>query len=293
MHYYEFNIGDYRRRTTHLTPIEHYIYRTLLDWYFLDEKPLKADMDYLLRILGLPKRNKEQVQNVLNDFFIEVDGFYHNKRVDEMLQGYHANRENGKKGGRPKKSDDNPSKNDVQTDDNPSESDTKPNENPNKTQIKPNEKAIINQEPSTINQDIHISTPHMQTGEQVDDVQELLNLWTIPLKQVNDFIQMSALAPMTEIEFNQLKPAFVGYYADDIRNGISSGKLLSKLVSWLKREKLDNDIRQAKYAKKPTTATPNIVNQNHEQRHVNTAWGEPDIKPLDPNQTVTIPEGWD
>lgn len=293
MHYYEFNIGDYRRRTTHLTPIEHYIYRTLLDWYFLDEKPLKADMDYLLRILGLPKRNKEQVQNVLNDFFIEVDGFYHNKRVDEMLQGYHANRENGKKGGRPKKSDDNPNKNDVQTDDNPSETDTKPNENPNETQLKPNEKATINHKPLTSNQDIHISTPHGQTGEQVDDVQELLKLWTIPLKQVNDFIQMSALAPMTEIEFNQLKPAFVGYYADDIRNGISSGKLLSKLVSWLKREKLDNDIRQAKYAKKATTTTSNVVNQNHDQRNVNAMWSEPNIQPLDLNQTVTIPEGWD
>lgn len=293
MHYYEFNIGDYRRRTTHLTPIEHYIYRTLLDWYFLDEKPLKANIDYLLRILGLPKKNVAQLQNVLDDFFIEVDGFYHNKRVDEMLNGYHANRENGKKGGRPKKSDDNPSKNDVQTDDNPSESDIKPNENPNETELKPNEKATNNQEPVTINQDIHISTPHGQTGEQVDDVQELLKLWTIPLKQVNDFIQMSALQPMTESEFNQLKPAFVGYYADDIRNGISSGKILSKLVSWLKREKLDNDIRQAKYAKKPTTATPNVVNQNHDQRNVNAMWSEPNIQPLDLNQSVTIPEGWD
>lgn len=156
-----------------------------------------------------------------------------------------------------------------------------------------NNQEPITKEPVTINQDIHISTPHGQTGEQVDDVQELLKLWTIPLKQVNDFIQMSALQPMTESEFNQLKPAFVGYYADDIRNGISSGKILSKLVSWLKREKLDNDIRQAKYAKKLTTATPNVVNQNHDQRNVNAMWSEPNIQPLDLNQSVTIPEGWD
>lgn len=247
MHYYEFNIGDYRRRTTHLTPIEHYIYRTLLDWYFLDEKPLKANMDYLLRILALPKRNKEQVQNVLNDFFIEVDGFYHNKRVDEMLQGYHANRENGKKGGRPKKSDDNPNKNDVQTDDNPSESDTKPNENPNETQIKPNEKATINQEPITnINTHTNTHEQNFDSGQDFENVMKWMNTWQPTMHEVNSVLQMAGEKQISENDFNHMKFAFVSHYQPKLANGsMRTSQLLGKLVSWVKNQNL-NQIDKSK-----------------------------------------------
>lgn len=168
MHYYEFNIGDYRRRTTHLTPIEHYIYRTLLDWYFLDEKPLKADMDYLLRILGLPKRNSLQLQNVLQDFFVEIDGVYHNKRADEMLAKYKAkhetNSENGKKGGRPpKKADENQAV--IQDSTKPSTSDVKPTENPTETETKPNEKATNNHKPITNKDNINKNILSAQAQE--------------------------------------------------------------------------------------------------------------------------------
>ena len=38
MHYYKFNIADYRKDTGHLSTIEHGIYRQLIDWYYLDEQ---------------------------------------------------------------------------------------------------------------------------------------------------------------------------------------------------------------------------------------------------------------
>ncbi|MER2164727.1 MAG: DUF1376 domain-containing protein, partial [Psychrobacter alimentarius] len=35
MHYYSFNIADYKKDTAHLKPMEHYIYRSLIDLYYL------------------------------------------------------------------------------------------------------------------------------------------------------------------------------------------------------------------------------------------------------------------
>jgi len=42
MHYFQFNIADYKSHTAHLTLIEDMAYRRLLDWYYLHEKPIEA-----------------------------------------------------------------------------------------------------------------------------------------------------------------------------------------------------------------------------------------------------------
>ena len=53
MHYYKFNIADYRKDTTHLSMLEHGIYRTLIDWYYLDEKPIPLDVEMVARRMRL------------------------------------------------------------------------------------------------------------------------------------------------------------------------------------------------------------------------------------------------
>ncbi|MFB2539471.1 YdaU family protein [Acinetobacter sp. c3-l95] len=310
MHYYEFSIGDYRRRTSHLTPLEHYIYRTLLDWYILDEKPLKADMNYLLRILALPKRNQDLVQNVLNDFFIEKDGFYHNKRADELLHAYHTNVENGKKGGRPpkkndsqNKGDDKPSQSDDEPNSNPSESENKPKENPTETQDKPNQKATNNQEPLTNNINTHTNTHEQFSGQadlSVSEIQnqiadkhapdlsldEILKLWTPTLNDVNYWLQMAGEKAMTQTEFDQAKVTFLNYYAGKITTGlVKQNKLFGMFVSWQKR-----DLSKAKPIAKAKTTEK--TKSNTTERNVNQAWGEPVITPLDQNIEIAIPDDW-
>ena len=42
MNYYNFHIGDYARRTRHLSVIEDLFYRRLLDLYYTTEAPLVA-----------------------------------------------------------------------------------------------------------------------------------------------------------------------------------------------------------------------------------------------------------
>jgi len=107
MHYYQFNVADYRKDTSHLTPIEHYIYRFLIDWYYLDETPIPVETQQVLRRLSLGSDSIQNLQNVLNDFFVKGENGYSQKRIDEEIDAYHnradTSRENGKLGGRPKK----------------------------------------------------------------------------------------------------------------------------------------------------------------------------------------------
>jgi uncharacterized protein YdaU (DUF1376 family) len=107
MNYYQFNIGDYRRDTTHLSRLEHSIYRDLIDWYYLDESPIPLETQVVMRRLRLVSGEEaEALQSVLNDFFLASDGWRH-ARIDADISAYHdmaeKNRINGKLGGRPKK----------------------------------------------------------------------------------------------------------------------------------------------------------------------------------------------
>lgn len=106
MHYYSFNVADYRKDTTHLNPIEHYIYRTLIDWYYLDEMPIPLDTQLVLRKLGLSEDNNQNLLNILEEFFVYSNFGYEHFRIEKDIAHYHQNaeknRENGKKGGRPK-----------------------------------------------------------------------------------------------------------------------------------------------------------------------------------------------
>ena len=134
MHYYQFNIADYRKDTAHLTPIEHYIYRTLIDWYYLDEIPIPKETQLVMRRLRLgTEQEAEALKNVLSDFFIaSEDGFLH-QRIELDIDDYHRksekNKENGKKGGRPKSTPE-PEKTQSVILANPNESELNPNYKP-------------------------------------------------------------------------------------------------------------------------------------------------------------------
>jgi len=107
MHYYQFNIADYRKDTQHLSPIEHYIYRELMDWYYLDETPIPKKTQLVIRRLRLVSENNQDLMNVLEEFFSETEEGWVHRRIDREIKKYQANAEtarvNGSKGGRPKK----------------------------------------------------------------------------------------------------------------------------------------------------------------------------------------------
>ena len=138
MHYYQFNIADYRKDTAHLKPIEHYIYRTLIDWYYLNESPIPLETHSVMRRLCLGSEDEANLLNVLSDFFKKTEEGWVHKRINQELTQYatkcETNRINGKQGGRPKKTQ-------SVIFANPNESESNPNQEP------------ITKEPVTINQE--------------------------------------------------------------------------------------------------------------------------------------------
>ena len=89
MHYYQFNIGDYRRDTAHLSHLEHGIYRSLIDTYMLEESPLPGDMKELERKHSIRTANeKKALRNVLNDFFKFENSMFLHSRCDEDIISY-------------------------------------------------------------------------------------------------------------------------------------------------------------------------------------------------------------
>lgn len=104
MHHYDFHIGDYMKATAHLSNEEDLCYRRLLDMYYDTESPIPLETDWVSRRLRI---GTEVVFAVLSDFFIKRDDGWHSLRCDEEIAHYKAicekNREVGKLGGRPKK----------------------------------------------------------------------------------------------------------------------------------------------------------------------------------------------
>jgi uncharacterized protein YdaU (DUF1376 family) len=103
MHYYQFNIGDYRAATAHLSNEEDLAYRRLLDMYYDSENKIPIDIQWVSRRLRL---EPHVVRDVLQDMFVKQDdGWFHSK-CEEVIQSYHAmaekNRANGRRGGRKK-----------------------------------------------------------------------------------------------------------------------------------------------------------------------------------------------
>lgn len=153
MHYYQFNIADYRKDTSHLSPTEHYIYRTLIDWYYLDEALIPKETQSVIRRLRLVTEEEEVLlKNVLSDFFEEEINGWRHRRIDSDIEDFHSkctkNKENGKKGGRPKSTPE-PEKTQSVIFGYPNESENNPNQEPLTINHKPVLKEKIKKEISS------------------------------------------------------------------------------------------------------------------------------------------------
>lgn len=91
MHYFQHFIGDYRADTSHLSLLEHGVYRQLLDQYYLSELPITLDENKLFRTLSARTEDEiKAIKNVLEDFFIKTENGYIHKRCDIEIEAYQA-----------------------------------------------------------------------------------------------------------------------------------------------------------------------------------------------------------
>jgi len=95
MHYFQFNIGDYRAATAHLSNDEDLAYRRLLDMYYDTEQKIPLDTQWVARRLRV---GTQVVDAVLADMFEKhEDGWFH-ARCDEVIKQYREFAEAGKRG---------------------------------------------------------------------------------------------------------------------------------------------------------------------------------------------------
>ena len=104
MHYYQFNIKSYYAATAHLSNEEDLAYRRLLDLYYDTELPITQNNPVVSRRLRVG--NKE-LETVLNEFFrLTENGWVHDhceSIIAELNAFNERQRNNGKLGGRPRK----------------------------------------------------------------------------------------------------------------------------------------------------------------------------------------------
>lgn len=110
MNYYKRHLGDLAKSCSHLSQGALGAYDLLIDWIYANEKPLPRNKDDLYRIgRAYTKAERENVDRVLGEFFIITPAGYTQKRITEELVKYAAkcekNKEAGKLGGRPKKTE--------------------------------------------------------------------------------------------------------------------------------------------------------------------------------------------
>jgi uncharacterized protein YdaU (DUF1376 family) len=122
MIWYKFHIGDYLTHTVHLSDAEDLAYRRLLDLYYMSEKEIPLDTESVARKIRL---DLDITESVLDEFFERTEtGYFNNRCHAEVIKYQHQvenNRQLGKRGGRPKKTE--------------SVTESKPNDNPKKIQI--------------------------------------------------------------------------------------------------------------------------------------------------------------
>lgn len=135
MNYYERHLGDYTRDTAHLSLLEHGVYTILLDRYYITEQGIPDAMKYRLA-RARTRAERAAVDIVLQEFFTLQEGNWVNHRAEEEIEKARKKigvaRENGGKGGRPRK-------------ETKLESETQPEQNPTETQTKPNRNPDVNQ----------------------------------------------------------------------------------------------------------------------------------------------------
>ena len=99
MHYYQFNIGDYKSHTAHLDLMEDLAYRRLLDLYYLHERPLNACSTSVARQIGM-RDFEDQIKLVLNEFFTLSDAGWSNNRADKEIASFRAKSEQASRAGK-------------------------------------------------------------------------------------------------------------------------------------------------------------------------------------------------
>ena len=86
MNYYKKFLGDFQKKTRHLSLLENGAYNVLLDAFYSTEKPLPAHRPTLYRMVGaIMPDEQEAVRKILSEYWdMEKDGYVNARAVEEL-----------------------------------------------------------------------------------------------------------------------------------------------------------------------------------------------------------------
>ena len=96
MHYYQFNIGDYKSHTDHLDLLEDLAFRRMMDWCYLHESPLPLDLNVIAKKI-LMRTHTDSIASVLEEFFHKTEDGYLNKRISSEVEAFKAKSDKARK----------------------------------------------------------------------------------------------------------------------------------------------------------------------------------------------------
>jgi len=99
MHYYQFNIGDYKSHTEHLSDLEDLAYRRMLDWYYLHETPLPKDVEQIARLIRM-RPHTDCIAVILREYFQETPEGWTSRRADLEIEHYRSKVQQASKAGK-------------------------------------------------------------------------------------------------------------------------------------------------------------------------------------------------
>jgi uncharacterized protein YdaU (DUF1376 family) len=88
MHYYEHHIGDYQKKTAHLSLTEHGAYCLMMQLFYATEKPLPTGKALYRLLRAESKADRAAVDVVVREFWTEGEGGLTNKRATAEVAGY-------------------------------------------------------------------------------------------------------------------------------------------------------------------------------------------------------------
>ena len=89
MHYFYFGPKDYMSKTSFLEPMEDLAYRRMLDYCYLNERPLPIDIAEIALLIRM-RPHSDSIAVVLHYFFELTDYGYINDRVERDIKAYQA-----------------------------------------------------------------------------------------------------------------------------------------------------------------------------------------------------------
>lgn len=231
MHYYTFHPKDYMSKTNFLEPMEDLAYRRMLDYQYLHESPLPADIDEIAMLINM-RTHSDSIAVVLRYFFELTDDGYINDRAEQEIAKYQEKSEKARKSAnarwKKKTPKANKDKGSSDIDANALQTDSEGNAN--------QEPLTTNQEPRTSNEESNtLAKSEYEIGESIRE-------WIPPtLEQINAKLIMSAppVARITKEQYVEYGSNFKNYYVEKELDGSyirTESRRIDLLVSWIKRE---------------------------------------------------------